>query len=333
MTAQPQLQQTPPPPAPMRCGPLAPRRPRRRSLPLPVHLCPRRDLALRDRAGEPAFSVVFHSDAVLGKRLDEYAISRAYVEGQIEIEGDVLAFLDLRHYVKGRFSLGFLLRAYLQLLSGATASTSTALPSHTTTISATISTWRSSIASTTPLLALPLPQRRRDPSNRPPSTNLPPWPAPCACKRVPACSTLAPAGVPLPATLAHATSTARALTHCRGLAPAASRPSSPTKGWRPAKFASKTLLAHEPPEPYGRHRHLRRHRAHPPLPRFCRASVEVPQARGPHLSRTPRPTLEKYKVSNFVRRYIYPRHPHVPVPARPAARVPHARLQGGGSGR
>ena len=125
MTAQPQLQQeqapqeqaAPPQPQP-RCAAARLLHAALADVPFPCQFTFAQGETLHlGPPGEPAFSVVFHSDAVLGKRLDEYAIGRAYVEGQIEIEGDVLAFLSLRqHAKKGNVSPGFLMRAYLQLL-------------------------------------------------------------------------------------------------------------------------------------------------------------------------------------------------------------------------
>ena len=115
MTAQPQLQQASPPQP--QCAAARLLHAAIADIPIPCQFTFAQGETLRlGPAGEPAFSVVFHSDEVLGKGLDEYAIGRAYVEGQIDIEGDVRCFLELRHYVKGRGSLGFLLRAYLQLL-------------------------------------------------------------------------------------------------------------------------------------------------------------------------------------------------------------------------
>ena len=122
MTAQPQLQQEQapqeqaPPPQPQ-CAAARLIHAALADVPIPCQFTFAQGETLRlGPAGEPAFSVVFHSDEVLSKKLDEYAIGRAYVEGQIEIEGDVHAFIDLRQHAKGNVSPGFLLRAYLQLL-------------------------------------------------------------------------------------------------------------------------------------------------------------------------------------------------------------------------
>ncbi len=114
MTAQPQLHQAPPPQP--RCAAARLLHTALADVPVPCQFTFAQGETLRlGPAGEPAFSVVFHSDEVLGKRLDEYAICRAYIEGQIEIEGDVRCFLDLRQYLRGNVSLSFLLRVYLQL--------------------------------------------------------------------------------------------------------------------------------------------------------------------------------------------------------------------------
>ncbi len=114
MTAQLQLQQAPP--AKPGCAAARLLHAALADIPIPCQFTFAQGETLRlGPPGEPAFSVVFHSDEVLSKRLNEYAIGRAYVEGQIDIEGDVSYFLELRQYVKGNTSLRFLLRAYLQL--------------------------------------------------------------------------------------------------------------------------------------------------------------------------------------------------------------------------
>ena len=114
MTAQPQLQPAAPPQP--RCAAARLLHAALADVPFPCQFTFAQGETLHlGPPGEPAFCVVFHADEVLGKRLDEYAIGRAYVEGQIEIEGDVRCFLGLRQYIRGRVSLGFLLRAYLQL--------------------------------------------------------------------------------------------------------------------------------------------------------------------------------------------------------------------------
>ena len=46
--------------------------------------------------GDPQFRLVFHSDRVLAKAFDELALGEAYVNGEFDIEGDMLALLELR---------------------------------------------------------------------------------------------------------------------------------------------------------------------------------------------------------------------------------------------
>lgn len=72
---------------------------------------------LRSGIAEPAFRVVIHSMRVLGAGLDELAWGRAYVEGDLDIEGDLLALLEVRRRLKDRVRLGslasFLARLFL----------------------------------------------------------------------------------------------------------------------------------------------------------------------------------------------------------------------------
>ena len=157
-------------------------------------------------AGEPAFSVVFHSDEVLSKRLDEYAIGRAYVDGQIEIEGDVLSFLDLRQYAKGKVSPGFLLRAYLQLLWSNRVNLNRAAIAHHYN-SATISTClrHRLVPSVLALLFHDDDETLEQAAEHKFATMA----QALHLQRVTACSTSAQAGAQLPATPVRAASTAR----------------------------------------------------------------------------------------------------------------------------
>ena len=65
--------------------------------------------------GDPAFTVAFKSDRVLAKELDEYAFGRAYVDGEIEIEGDMRSLFEVRKYLKSEFSTGFLLKMWMRI--------------------------------------------------------------------------------------------------------------------------------------------------------------------------------------------------------------------------
>ena len=46
--------------------------------------------------GDPQFRLVFHSDRVLIKAFDELAVGEAYLNGEFDIGGDMLAALELR---------------------------------------------------------------------------------------------------------------------------------------------------------------------------------------------------------------------------------------------
>ena len=54
--------------------------------------------------GDVAFTMVFKSNRALRRGVDEYAIARAYIEGDIEIEGDMPSFFEVRQYAKGESS-------------------------------------------------------------------------------------------------------------------------------------------------------------------------------------------------------------------------------------
>lgn len=52
--------------------------------------------------GPPGFRVTFRSDRAFRAGLDEFALAQAYVEGEIDIEGDMLTLLDLRSRLTDR---------------------------------------------------------------------------------------------------------------------------------------------------------------------------------------------------------------------------------------
>jgi cyclopropane fatty-acyl-phospholipid synthase-like methyltransferase len=66
-------------------------------------------------AGAPAFRVKVHSDKAL-RRLDEYTLGSAYVAGEIDIEGSMLALLELRDTLGDRFHFGLAARFLQHLL-------------------------------------------------------------------------------------------------------------------------------------------------------------------------------------------------------------------------
>lgn len=67
-------------------------------------------------AGEPAFVLAPHNDEILHCSLDEFALGKAYVDGALDLEGDMLAAMDLREHLKHRIGLKTLLRFLADLL-------------------------------------------------------------------------------------------------------------------------------------------------------------------------------------------------------------------------
>ncbi len=65
---------------------------------------------------EPKFTVTFHSDNVLKKGFDEYALGQAYVNGEIEIEGSMPSLFETRNYMKGQITTIFMLKMWLRML-------------------------------------------------------------------------------------------------------------------------------------------------------------------------------------------------------------------------
>jgi cyclopropane-fatty-acyl-phospholipid synthase len=60
--------------------------------------------------GTPRFRAVFHSDRVLRQAFDELALGRAYVEGELDLEGDLWSVFELRGRLQDRTRVGPLLR-------------------------------------------------------------------------------------------------------------------------------------------------------------------------------------------------------------------------------
>jgi len=58
--------------------------------------------ALRFGSAPASFRVTFHSDRAFRAGLDEFALAQAYVEGEIDIDGDMLSLLDLRSRLTDR---------------------------------------------------------------------------------------------------------------------------------------------------------------------------------------------------------------------------------------
>ncbi len=64
---------------------------------------------------EPRFRMRLHSTRVLRGGLSEYAIGRAYVNKEFDIDGDLLEFLNLRRFLKDKGNLPLLLKFWTNL--------------------------------------------------------------------------------------------------------------------------------------------------------------------------------------------------------------------------
>ena len=72
--------------------------------------------ALRFGQGKPKFSVKLHSDRVFAKGLDEFALGAAFVNGEFDIEGDMMTFFDIRAALKQKLGMMPWLKFWSQLL-------------------------------------------------------------------------------------------------------------------------------------------------------------------------------------------------------------------------
>lgn len=72
--------------------------------------------AIRCGDGPPKFRVVVHSDRALRGAFDELALGRAYVEGEIDIEGDLWSAFEVRRLLQDRPRTGQLLGFLVNLL-------------------------------------------------------------------------------------------------------------------------------------------------------------------------------------------------------------------------
>lgn len=70
---------------------------------------------LRLGQGKPEFTVTFHSDNVFKKGFDEYLLGRAYVNSEIEIEGNVSELFEIRKHMKGEITSLFMFKMWLNL--------------------------------------------------------------------------------------------------------------------------------------------------------------------------------------------------------------------------
>ncbi len=66
--------------------------------------------------GAPKFRVTFHSDRVLRGGLEEFALGRAFVEGDMDIEGDMMTFFDIRTRLKRELAMLPWMKFWSQLL-------------------------------------------------------------------------------------------------------------------------------------------------------------------------------------------------------------------------
>lgn len=69
---------------------------------------------VRGSTGAPAFRAIVRSDRAL-RRLDEYSLACAYVDGEIDLEGSMLAVLDLRKSIGSRLPFWLAARFFADL--------------------------------------------------------------------------------------------------------------------------------------------------------------------------------------------------------------------------
>ena len=74
---------------------------------------------IRASAAPPLFRVTFHDWKLLGRPAGEFALAQAYVKGAIDIDGDMLALLDVRDRLSDRLRLGPWLRFAAELFRAA----------------------------------------------------------------------------------------------------------------------------------------------------------------------------------------------------------------------
>src|SRR5665213_3589690 len=88
---------------------------------------------LRFGAGEPQFTVTFRSDKPLLGAMSEYALGKAYVKGEFDIDGDFFAMQEVRKLLNAHVDRGLFLRFLLQLIAmPATAINRKAIAAHYT---------------------------------------------------------------------------------------------------------------------------------------------------------------------------------------------------------
>lgn len=88
---------------------------------------------LRFGSAPPAFRVIYRTEDAMRLPLTEYALGSAYVEGKIDVEGDMRALLDIREHLAFGTTLAQKLRfAYELLLKAPTKSNREAIHRHYT---------------------------------------------------------------------------------------------------------------------------------------------------------------------------------------------------------
>lgn len=71
---------------------------------------------LRVGTDAPKFRIKFHDDRVLLRGTDEFAFAEAFVNGDIDIEGDMMAFFDVRNVLKSMIGMGAFTKFWTQML-------------------------------------------------------------------------------------------------------------------------------------------------------------------------------------------------------------------------
>jgi cyclopropane-fatty-acyl-phospholipid synthase len=64
--------------------------------------------------GAPRFRITVHNQKLLRRPHDEFSLGQAYVNGELDLEGDMLAILEVRRQLAERFRVG----AWLRLVTG-----------------------------------------------------------------------------------------------------------------------------------------------------------------------------------------------------------------------
>lgn len=76
-----------------------------KDLRVPCEIVTAGDETLRIGEGLPKFRVILHSHRVLARGLDEFALAQGFVNGDFDIEGDMMSFFEVRHHLRQRTGL------------------------------------------------------------------------------------------------------------------------------------------------------------------------------------------------------------------------------------